>query len=352
MKPKGRSLWRVPPKDSLPPTSRRGRLRPLPPGSLPRRRRLPDENGVIRTHQMDVFYGDFRAVADVSLSFETNKISALIGPSGCGKSTVLRSLNRMNDLIPSARVDGEVWYHGENIYRARSVDPVEVRRRIGMVFQKPNPFPKSIFDNIGLGCQDQRIQGIEVRSGRPRAKAHSPGRPVGGGQGQAQRQRSLPLGRPATAPLHRPRHRHPARRRLDGRAVLGARPDRYASHRGAHAGAQGGILHHHRHPQHATGRPGVGQDGVLQRGARLRRASAPAISSNTARPSSSSPIPPRSRLRTTSRDGSDDRVAGSLPRRAGAARTRPRPHGRTRRKDDRRFDRGARAVRCRGGRTQ
>jgi len=117
----------------------------------------PGENGVIRTHQMDVFYGDFQAVADVSLSFETNKISALIGPSGCGKSTVLRSLNRMNDLIPSARVDGEVWYHGENIYEP-GVDPVEVRRRIGMVFQKPNPFPKSIFDNIGWGV---KINGFE-----------------------------------------------------------------------------------------------------------------------------------------------------------------------------------------------
>ena len=124
-----------------------------------------DTGGVIETQDMDVFYGDFKAVADVDMNFEFNEISALIGPSGCGKSTVLRSLNRMNDLIPSAHVKGEVRYHGANIY-ASGVDPVEIRRRIGMVFQKPNPFPKSIFDNIAWGCQDQRVQGLEVRAGR------------------------------------------------------------------------------------------------------------------------------------------------------------------------------------------
>ena len=114
--------------------------------------------GVIETWKMDVFYGDFRAVADVTLSFPKNEISALIGPSGCGKSTVLRSLNRLNDLIPSARVAGEVNYHGQNIY-APGVDPVEIRRRIGMVFQKPNPFPKSIFDNIAWGAKINGFKG-------------------------------------------------------------------------------------------------------------------------------------------------------------------------------------------------
>ena len=117
-----------------------------------------DENGVIRISNMDVFYGDFRAVGDVSLSFPFNEITALIGPSGCGKSTVLRSLNRMNDLIPSARVDGEVFYHGEDIYAA-DVDPVEIRRRIGMVFQKPNPFPKSIYDNVAWGVKINGFKG-------------------------------------------------------------------------------------------------------------------------------------------------------------------------------------------------
>jgi phosphate transport system ATP-binding protein len=114
--------------------------------------------GVIETRNMDVYYGKFKAVSDVSLNFRFNEISALIGPSGCGKSTVLRSLNRMNDLIPTARTEGEVIYHGENIY-ADGVDPVEIRRRIGMVFQKPNPFPKSIYDNIAWGAKINGFKG-------------------------------------------------------------------------------------------------------------------------------------------------------------------------------------------------
>jgi len=112
---------------------------------------------IIATRDLAVYYGDFRAVSDVDLSFGTNEITALIGPSGCGKSTVLRSLNRMNDLIPGARVEGLVEYRGRNIYDG-DVDPVEVRRRIGMVFQKPNPFPKSIYENVAWGA---RINGFK-----------------------------------------------------------------------------------------------------------------------------------------------------------------------------------------------
>jgi phosphate transport system ATP-binding protein len=99
---------------------------------------------------VDVFYGDHKAIRDVTLDLHRNEITALIGPSGCGKSTFIRCLNRMNDLIPSARVEGRVVYHGENLY-APDIDPVQVRKRIGMVFQKPNPFPKSIYDNIAFG---------------------------------------------------------------------------------------------------------------------------------------------------------------------------------------------------------
>ncbi len=99
---------------------------------------------------LTVYYGDFRAVADVNLPVYAREITALIGPSGCGKSTVLRSLNRMNDLIEGARVEGRVLYHGVDLYDPK-VDPVEVRRRIGMVFQKPNPFPKSIYENVAFG---------------------------------------------------------------------------------------------------------------------------------------------------------------------------------------------------------
>jgi phosphate transport system ATP-binding protein len=112
----------------------------------------------METVGMDVFYGDFRAVKDVSLQFRDLQITALIGPSGCGKSTVLRSFNRMNDLVPTARVDGEVLFHGVDIYQ-ENVDPVEVRRRVGMVFQKPNPFPKSIYDNVAWGAKVNGYQG-------------------------------------------------------------------------------------------------------------------------------------------------------------------------------------------------
>jgi phosphate transport system ATP-binding protein len=107
---------------------------------------------VFETRGLTVSYGKAPAVVGVDLSIYRNLVTAIIGPSGCGKSTYLRSLNRMNDLIPAARVEGEVLYHGRNIY-ADGVDPVEVRRRIGMVFQKPNPFPKSIYDNVAWGLR-------------------------------------------------------------------------------------------------------------------------------------------------------------------------------------------------------
>ena len=102
---------------------------------------------VITTKNVDFFYGAFRALSNVTLDFEKNRVTALIGPSGCGKSTLLRLLNRMNDLIFGTRVEGEILFEGRNIY-APDVDPVEIRQRIGMVFQKPNPFPKSIFDEV------------------------------------------------------------------------------------------------------------------------------------------------------------------------------------------------------------
>jgi phosphate transport system ATP-binding protein len=124
-------------------------------GRIEVRRRVIDadqqEREVILAMQdLSVFYGAFRAVRDVSLDIRMNEITALIGPSGCGKTTVLRCLNRMNDLIESARIEGKVLYHGIDLYDER-VDPVEVRRHIGMVFQKPNPFPKSVYDNVAFG---------------------------------------------------------------------------------------------------------------------------------------------------------------------------------------------------------
>jgi len=117
----------------------------------------PPAKVVFDVQDLNVFYGAFKAVRDVNLQIHQHEITAFIGPSGCGKSTVLRCFDRMNDLIETARVDGKVMYHGIDLYDPR-VDPVEVRKRIGMVFQKPNPFPKSIYDNIAFG---PRLAGLK-----------------------------------------------------------------------------------------------------------------------------------------------------------------------------------------------
>ncbi|MFC0533589.1 phosphate ABC transporter ATP-binding protein PstB [Phytohabitans kaempferiae] len=113
---------------------------------------------VMDLRDVSVFYGNYEAVRGTSMPIRQNQITAMIGPSGCGKSTILRSLNRMNDLVPGARVAGKITYHGQDLY-AKDVDPIQVRRRIGMVFQKPNPFPKSIFDNVAYGLKINGIKG-------------------------------------------------------------------------------------------------------------------------------------------------------------------------------------------------
>ncbi len=118
---------------------------------------LQDADSVFSLENVAVSYGDVPAVAGINLAVPARRITAIIGPSGCGKSTLIRTLNRMNDLVPSARVSGKVLYWDQNLYD-RGVDPVEVRRRIGMVFQKPNPFPKSIFENIAFGL---KVHGVK-----------------------------------------------------------------------------------------------------------------------------------------------------------------------------------------------
>ncbi len=120
-----------------------------------------DANYAIEARDLHIYYGNFRAVKGVNLQFPQRRITALIGPSGCGKSTVLRAFNRMNDLIPTTRAEGEVLFHGKNIYDP-DVDPVEVRRRIGMVFQKPNPFPKSIYENVAWGARINGFKGTKA----------------------------------------------------------------------------------------------------------------------------------------------------------------------------------------------
>ena len=116
------------------------------------------EAPIVESQNIDVFYGDEQALQEITMAIPEKQVTALIGPSGCGKSTFLRCINRMNDLISSARVDGELLFGGKNVYDD-DVDPVALRRKIGMVFQQPNPFPKSIYDNIayGLRVQDQEV---------------------------------------------------------------------------------------------------------------------------------------------------------------------------------------------------
>jgi phosphate transport system ATP-binding protein len=149
---------------------------------------------VFDARDVSVFYGDFRAVRDLGVSVYQHEIVALIGPSGCGKTTFLRCLNRMNDLIEGARVEGDIRYHGIDLYGDR-VDPVEVRRRIGMVFQKPNPFPKSIYDNIAFGPKiagykgdmDELVEGSLRRAAlwdEVKDKLRSSGLALSGGQQQ------------------------------------------------------------------------------------------------------------------------------------------------------------------------
>jgi len=117
-------------------------------------RNAGETEAVIQARNLDVFYGDVQAIDDVTIGLRKNRVTAVIGPSGCGKSTFLRCINRMNDLVDAARVEGELLFGGHSVYDEH-VDPVALRRRIGMVFQHPNPFPKSVYDNVAYGLRVQ-----------------------------------------------------------------------------------------------------------------------------------------------------------------------------------------------------
>ncbi|MEO6059967.1 MAG: phosphate ABC transporter ATP-binding protein PstB [Candidatus Limnocylindria bacterium] len=157
-------------------------------------RETASDEVIFDLRELSCFYGSFRAVREINLQISKGMITAIIGPSGCGKSTLLRSLNRMNDLIPTAHTTGEALYRGVNLYDP-AVDPVEVRRRIGMVFQKPNPFPKSIYDNVAFGPRiagfrgdmDDLVEGSLRRAAlwdEVKDKLRSPGTALSGGQQQ------------------------------------------------------------------------------------------------------------------------------------------------------------------------
>ncbi|HKY55574.1 MAG TPA: ATP-binding cassette domain-containing protein, partial [Anaerolineales bacterium] len=120
---------------------------------------MPENNSVFTVQNLDFYYGQFKALSNINIEIEPRKVTALIGPSGCGKSTFLRCLNRMNDTIAGTRVDGKILLKGEDIY-AEHMDVVELRQRVGMVFQKPNPFPQPIYDNVAFG---PRVMGMNVK---------------------------------------------------------------------------------------------------------------------------------------------------------------------------------------------
>jgi len=155
---------------------------------------LDDAEVVFDVQGFSAYYGDFRALKEITFQIREHQITAIIGPSGCGKSTLLRGFNRMNDLVQSAHSDGQILYHGVDLY-APEVDPVEVRRRIGMVFQKPNPFPKSIYDNVAFGPRvagfkgdmDERVEQSLRRAAiwdEVKDKLATPGTALSGGQQQ------------------------------------------------------------------------------------------------------------------------------------------------------------------------
>ena len=220
---------------------------------------------------------------DITFDVQAHRITSIIGPSGSGKSTLLRSINRMNDLIAGTRVEGKIMYHDEDLY-ASYVDPVEVRRRIGMVFQKPNPFPKSIYDNVAFG---PRLNGFKgdldglVEQSLRRAAIWDEVKD------KLKQSGTVAVRRAAAAAVHRPGDRDRPRGHPDGRAVLRARSPRDAPDRGADGRDQGALHDRHRDPQHAAGGTRVGQDGLPQHGRRIT----PATSWSRATPSRSSPIP-------------------------------------------------------------
>ena len=183
------------------------------------------------SRNVDVFYGEKQALNSVSLVVETNRVTAFIGPSGCGKSTFIRCLNRMNDTIDICRISGSILLDGEDIYDDE-MDVVQLRARVGMVFQKPNPFPKSIYDNVaygprihGMASSCDELDEIVMTSlekagllGEVKDRLSEPGHG--------------PLRRSAAAALHRPGDRGAARSDPDGRAMLGPRSHRDGPHRG------------------------------------------------------------------------------------------------------------------------
>jgi ABC-type sugar transport system ATPase subunit len=212
-----------------------------------------DHTPKVAASNVNVFYKEKQALMDVSIDINSCQVTALIGPSGCGKSTFLRCLNRMNDVVDGCQVKGTILLDGEDIY-APKVDVVSLRSRVGMVFQKPNPFPKSVFDNVAYG---PKIHGLaEHRTDLEEIVVNSltkaglfEGSPARSGHGTVRRA--------AATPVHRAHHLYQPGGRADGRALLGARSDRDQPDRGPDVGIEGKLHDHHRHTLHAAGRTRV-----------------------------------------------------------------------------------------------
>ncbi len=207
----------------------------------------------LQIRDLALWYGQFQAIRHVTMVIPERCVTALIGPSGCGKSDMLRCMNRMNDLIPGKSQGPGAVRRDERV--RPGADAVEVRRRIGMVFQKPNPFPKSIYDNVAFG---PRVNGFSAATSTRSSSNFAERRPGMRSRGQPSQERARHLGRPAAAALHRP---HPGNRpggRADGRAGLGARPNRDVQDRRADDRAQAQLHHRRRDLQHAAGFPRLG----------------------------------------------------------------------------------------------
>ena len=156
----------------------------------------------IDVKDLNVYYSKFLAVEDVNINIDAKSVTAFIGPSGCGKSTFLRTLNRMHEVIPGARVEGEVLLDGDNLY-GPGVDPVTVRSQIGMVFQRPNPFPTmSIRDNVLAGVKLNNTEDLQGRGRCPGGAVPAGGQPLERGQGPSGQARLRAVRRPAAAPVH------------------------------------------------------------------------------------------------------------------------------------------------------
>ena len=205
----------------------------------------------LSVRDLNFYYGKFHALKNINLEIPEKKVTAFIGPSGCGKSTLLRTFNRMYELYPEQRAEGEIVLDGENLLTSKQ-DVALIRAKVGMVFQKPTPFPMSIYDNIAFGVRlfenlsaadmDERVEWALRKAALWNEV-----------KDKLQPERRRPLGRPAAAPVHRARHRHQARGAAAGRAVLGARPDLDRQDRGADRRAQERLHRRDRHAQHAAG---------------------------------------------------------------------------------------------------